>query len=456
MKNSMLLRMLTVSALLLGIAGFSGCSIVSKIENFDNRSIASGITNFAHGQFKPIRSRYFHPAGRLKSKFFSQAILLKDGKILLVSGNFELGSSNSGDRVPEIYDPKTETTVVSSNFLGEDFTKNYNWYSELSAITLQDGRLLFVGDSSIAVRLKAKEGKPGHTKQKQFPTACLVDPKTGKSKFYYDHELMYSAGQLIMKPDGHVLVFSGLVSPYTKNVGNVFEFNPKDEAFETVAHIKDVPDGMPDKPFWLLNNKEQIAFKDELKGRPDTPFWLDKDHIILMGTLDSRHHLVELYNTHNNTSEISTRLSWVFRPKFIAKLPDGTLLESDSINHSGTKFRVYNPKIKQYTDIPGTLHTYLSSTQLSDGNVLLLADEQIALFNAKSKTIKFIDQFNRKLSRPFLITTPTDKVYLLGGSFASEKGHTIFDGINQDVLVFDYKKYLQEHSGGAVQKVKLI
>ncbi len=443
MKNPMLLRTLAVSSLLFSIAGFSGCTIASRIES---------ILHQGFDVYFPIQSKYFHPAGRLKSRGFYKPVLLKDGSILIASDNITLNPFGSVTSMPEIYDPKTQTTVTRSDLLGEEFTKKYEFISELPAITLQDGRVLFVQDASVGVNPRAKEGETGYTTQKQFPTAYLVDPMTGKGKFYYDQKLAHSAGQLIMKPNGNVLVFSGMTSPYPKNAGNVFEFNPKDETFKTVAHIKDVPNGMPDKPFWLLNNKEQIMFKDEFKGRPDTPFWLDKEQIVFMGTLDSRHHLVENYNTHTNTSEILARLSWVFRPKFIAKLPDGTLLESDSVNHSNTKFRIFAPKTKQYTDIPGTLHTYLYNAQLSDGNVLLIADEQIALFDAKRKTFKIIDQFNRKLFGESLVVTPADKVYLLGGNYCGENsnsgknGQPELEGYVQDVLLFDYKQYLHDHA----------
>jgi len=422
MKKTILLPILTVAALLLTSISFLG-----------------GPETIAHQWFDvyfPIQSKCFRPAGQLKSRGYYKPVLLKDGRILIASDNLSLSPFIARTSMPEIYDPKTQTTVRHSDLLGEDFTKKYRFISEHPAITLKDGRVLFVGDASIGLSPKAKQGEQGYTTQKQFPTAYLVDPETGKGKFYYDQKLAHSAGQLIMKPNGNVLVFSGLAIPYTKNAGGVFEFNPKDETFTTVGHIKDAPKGLPDKPFWLKG--EQITFKDELKGRPDTPFWLDKEQIILIGTLDSRHHLVEIYNTRTNTSEILARLSWVFRPHFIASLPDGTLLEH--VIDTPTKFRVFDPKTKQFTDIPGPSHTYLYSVQLSDGNVLLIADEKIAIFDAKRKTIKIIDHFNRKLFGESLIVTPADKVYLLGGSYGDHEGHI------QDVLMFDYKNYLQEHA----------
>ena len=418
MKNSMLLRTLTVSAFLLNVIGFSGCSTLSEI--------STSIAHNGYDVYFPIQSQYFRPAGRLKSRDFKQAVLLKNGKILMTAGNIPLGFLASGKPIvhmPEIYNPKTQTSLMNEDLLGVKFTKTYNWFSQTTAIALQDGRVLFVGDDWNGLNPRRKEGESDYTIDRHFPTAYLVDPETGKGKFYYDHKLTRSSARLILKPDGNVLVLGGLMSPYKQNIAaGVMEFNPEDETFKTVGH-----------------------FKDELEGQPGKPFWLNKEQLILLGSLAHRDYPVELYDTRTNTNQTLTRLPWGIGPNFIERLPDGTLLDTDTNTPQTTKFRIFDPKTKQLTDIPGVMPGDLKSIQLSDGNILLFAGEQVGLFDAKSKSIKIIDRFNRSLGGMSLIVTADDKVYLLGGVYCYEN-QSLEEGHIQDVLVFDYRKYLHDHA----------
>ena len=145
--------------------------------------------------FNPATNDWQQAASMEQPLFRQAAVLLSDGRVLVVGGVF-LSDGKESARA-EIYDPATDTWTPTEDMATER--------GEPKAVLLSDGRVLVTGDKSLDFR--AVTGK-----------AETYDPDTGAWSSIEDMSKTSTGHTLTLLPDGRVLAAGG-VHPTNRHFG---------------------------------------------------------------------------------------------------------------------------------------------------------------------------------------------------------------------------------------------
>lgn len=145
--------------------------------------------------FNPATGEWRQAAPMEQPLFRQAAVLLSDGRVLVVGG-VSLSDGKESARA-EIYDPATDTWTPTEDMATER--------GEPKAVLLSDGRVLVTGDKSLDFR--AVTGK-----------AETYDPDTGAWSSIEDMSKTSTGHTLTLLPDGRVLAAGG-VHPTNRHFG---------------------------------------------------------------------------------------------------------------------------------------------------------------------------------------------------------------------------------------------
>ncbi len=159
-----------------------GFEIVTSGTGYDSR--ISGATEI----FNPQTGEWRQVATMVQPLFGQAAVLLSDGRVLVVGGA-KIDGMGTGTARAEIYDPATDTWTPTEDMAAER--------GEPNAVLLSDGRVLVTGDRFYDIR--AVTGK-----------AETYDPDTGAWTSAEDMSKASVGHTLTLLPDGRVLAAGGM------------------------------------------------------------------------------------------------------------------------------------------------------------------------------------------------------------------------------------------------------
>lgn len=163
--------------------------------------------------FDPTTRTFRAGGSLLAARRGHAAARLTDGRVLMVGGG--TGSTETSDdlvRIAEIYDPATDSFAITGSTLGD--------FDMPMATTLDDGRVLIVGDS--------------------FKTnAEAFDPATGTFSAVGNMTAVHGFGATVTRlKDGRVLILGGAGASAAKPTAIAEVFDPVSNTFTAVAPMR--------------------------------------------------------------------------------------------------------------------------------------------------------------------------------------------------------------------------
>ena len=164
--------------------------------------------------YDPATGKWSAAGSLVQPRFRHTATLLKDGKVLVVSGCFIDPSCVSKTNTSELYDPATNRWSLSGSMIATEGRANF------SSVRLQDGRVLAIGGTTIVGDMKSEIYNPGTRIWSPVPNLRMPRVENSAS----------------LLPSGKVLVVGGLGSDFPLQLAVLY--NPVTNTWKPTGGMK--------------------------------------------------------------------------------------------------------------------------------------------------------------------------------------------------------------------------